>query len=103
MMSIEYKSKIQKPIIENNIKAILVEYEISKEDLQRLSKTIKSDTYKVNSICLYKDNVLDLIIDDIEHNRIVEGVIREDNKAYLDYFIVDKGLHELIMALSFNN
>lgn len=40
-----------------------------------------------------------MVVDNIECGRIVEGGIKDD-KVYLKYYVVDKGLNELLMALS---
>lgn len=103
-MIIGYKNKIIKDIKDGCIDAELIEYEIAKSDLQQLAlATQTDDTYKINRIFLFKDNVIDLVVDNIDANKIVEGVIRDDGKAYLDQYIVKSGLHELIIALSLHN
>ena len=57
-MIIEYKNKITKDIKDGCIDAKLIEYEITKTDLQQLALTAQNDeTYKINRIFLFKDNV----------------------------------------------
>ena len=103
-MIIGYKNKITKDIKDGCIDAELIEYEITKSDLQQLALAVQTaDTYKINRIFLFKDNIFDLVVDNIDANKIVEGVIRDDGKAYLDQYIVKSGLHELIIALSLHN
>lgn len=102
-MLISYKTKTQQTIDDSGIKATLIEYEITKEDLTELACRAQLNDYSINYFYLQKNNILDIVVDNIDCNRLVEGVIRDNGKSYLDYYVVEKGLKELILTLSLHN
>ena len=100
-MEISYINKSFKHTELERVSFDLYEYEITEEDLVLLSE----DSYQVTDyiprrILLHKDKVYDLIIDNIEKGRIIIGGITKEKKAILNYYIVYKGLDEVLKTLS---
>jgi hypothetical protein len=97
-MIIDYISKQINDLDTGTIKATIVSYEISEEDMKALA-LLQDDTYNINRIFLRKDNILDLVVDNIDKGYIVQGGLI-DNKMILKAFIVKEGLKELLTMLS---
>ena len=97
-MIIDYISKQINNLDTGTIKATIIAYEISEEDMKALA-LLQDDTYKINRIFLRKDNVLDLVVDNIDKGYIVQGGLVDD-KMILKAFIVKEGLKELLQKMS---
>lgn len=97
MLSIKYINKeINHLSPTKTIDLILVNYEISEEDMIKLSQT-QSMTYEPLQVQLYNDsNVIDLVVDNIEGGRILEGGLTANKKYILTQYIVLKGLNEFL-------
>lgn len=97
MLSIKYINKeINHLPPTETIDLILVNYEISEEDMIKLSQ-IQSMTYEPLQVQLYNDsNVIDLVVDNIEGGRILEGGLTPSGKYILSQYIVLKGLNEFL-------
>ena len=97
MLSIKYINKeINHLSPTETIDLILVNYEISEEDMIKLSQT-QSMTYEPLQVQLYNDsNVSDLVVDNIEGGRILEGGLTANKKYILTQYIVLKGLNEFL-------
>lgn len=97
MLSIKYINKeINHLPPTETIDLILVSYEISEEDMVKLSQT-QSMTYEPLQVQLYNDsNIIDLVVDNIEGGRILEGGLTSSGKYILSQYIVLKGLNEFL-------
>ena len=97
MLSIKYINKeINHLPPTETIDLILVNYEISQEDMIKLWQ-IQSMTYEPLQVQLYNDsNVIDLVVDNIEGGRILEGGLTANKKYILTQYIVLKGLNEFL-------
>lgn len=97
MLSIRYINKeINHLKPTKTIDLILVNYEISEEDMIKLSQT-QSMTYEPLQVQLYNDsNVIDLVVDNIEGGRILEGGLTANKKFILTQYIILKGLNEFL-------
>lgn len=98
VLVLDYKEKEIKDINTETIEATIVTYEVSKEDMERISKKSNKETYERMCVGLRKDNKIDLVYDDIANNRLLQGGLI-DNKYLLQHFIVKKGLDQLINYL----
>lgn len=98
-MIIDYiKKNIRELNIEDKIKVSIIEYTINEDDLYKLSFQ-QSEEYSINRIFLRKDNIYDLVVDNIDNGRIlIGGLIQE--KAILSQYIVEKGINELLIMLA---
>lgn len=98
-MIIDYiKKNIRELNIEDKIKASIIEYTINEDDLYKLSFQ-QSEEYSINRIFLRKDNIYDLVVDNIDNGRILIGGLIQD-KAILSQYIVEKGINELLIMLA---
>lgn len=97
MLSIKYINKeINHLPPTETIDLILVNYEVSEEDMVKLSQT-QSMTYEPLQVQLYNDsNIIDLVVDNIEGGRILEGGLTASGKYILTQYIVLKGLNEFL-------
>lgn len=99
VLDIEYKTKKIEKIQENNIKATVINYEISEEDMLKLS-TLQTPDYQIRRIILYKEwGDFELVIDNIQDGRIIQGGII-GGKFILRQYLVESGLNELLFTLS---
>lgn len=100
-LAIKYLNKTIKEINTPEIKAQVIEYDVEKEDLELISKSQTSE-YKINRLFLYKDwGTFELVVDNIEDGRVLQGGIIEE-KCKLAYYIVEKGLQQLLFFLTMN-
>lgn len=98
-MIIDYIEKnIRELNIEDKIKVSIIEYTINEDDLYKLSFQ-QSEEYSINRIFLRKDNIYDLVVDNIDNGRILIGGLIQD-KAILSQYIVEKGINELLIMLA---
>lgn len=101
-MIIDYTNKnIRNLSVEDKIKAKIIEYTISEEDLYKLSEN-QTEEYSITRIFLRKDNIYDLVVDNIDNGRILIGGL-VDNKAILSQYIVEKGINEILAMLAIHN
>lgn len=101
-MIIDYTNKnIRNLSVEDKIKAKIIEYTISEEDLYKLSEN-QTEEYSITRIFLRKDNIYDLVVDNIDNGRILIGGL-VDNKAILSQYIVEKGINEILAMLATHN
>ena len=98
---IKYKQKAVNELSTETIKAKVFTYEVNEQDLVELSK-MQSDEYKINRIFLTSDDInFELVVDNIANGRVLQGGLK-DNKYLLNYYIVEKGLDELLWQLMAN-
>lgn len=101
-MIIDYIEKnIRELNIEDKIKASIIEYTINEDDLYKLSFQ-QTEEYSITRIFLRKDNIYDLVVDNIDNGRILIGGL-VDNKAILSQYIVEKGINEILAMLATHN
>lgn len=101
-MIIDYTNKnIRNLSVEDKIKAKIIEYTIPEEDLYKLSEN-QTEEYSITRIFLRKDNIYDLVVDNIDNGRILIGGL-VDNKAILSQYIVEKGINEILAMLAIHN
>lgn len=101
-MIIDYTNKnIRNLNVEDKIKAKIIEYTILEEDLYKLSEN-QTEEYSITRIFLRKDNIYDLVVDNIDNGRILIGGL-VDNKAILSQYIVEKGINEILAMLAIHN
>ena len=101
-MIIDYTNKnIRNLSVEDKIKAKIIEYTISEEDLYKLSEN-QTEEYSITRIFLRKDNIYALVVDNIDNGRILIGGL-VDNKAILSQYIVEKGINEILAMLAIHN
>lgn len=101
-MIIDYVDKnIRSLNVEDKIKAKIIEYTILEEDLYKLSEN-QTEEYSITRIFLRKDNIYDLVVDNIDNGRILIGGL-VDNKAILSQYIVEKGINEILAMLAIHN
>lgn len=96
---INYKIKTIKEFkVENIIEAQVISYEISEEDMIRLSEeqSINYEPLKIGLVAKEDNNLIDLVVDDIENGRIIEGGLTSEGKFILNQYIVYKGLNEFL-------
>lgn len=99
MLSVKYISKEIKPMNVGKIKANVVSYELTEEDMNKVA-TLQTDEYKIQRFFLYKEwGSFELVVDNIENGRVIQGG-KLDNKFLLNYYEVEEGLTELLTLLS---
>lgn len=95
-MIITYKSKKIKNFKTDTIKAVVVDYEISEEDMVRLSE-MQPVEYTPTYVGLSDGNgMIDLVIDNIELGRIIEGGLTNKGKYILSHYMISEGLEEFL-------
>lgn len=97
-MVIDYTWKEIKEINSENIKAKVITYEISEEDMYRIANS-QNEEYQIRRLFLRKDNQYDMVVDNIDAGLVVQGG-KIDNKWLLKSFIVKEGLQQLLSLLS---
>ena len=98
MRMIKYLTKEIIKIIQPEVIATRIDYEIEKEDMESLKDL--NNILEPVKLGLYKEeNLIDLVIDSSLNNgaNIVQGGYTFDGKATLNVFMVAKGM-ELVLA-----
>lgn len=99
-MIIRYFDKKKSKIESDSIKAQVFKYEISEEDMNKISELQYCSEPLVVGLCKDSDSkIVELLVDSIDNGRILIGA-KESNKFILTQFIVAKGLEALLNALS---
>ena len=98
MICIEYKKKSLRMINKDDILATEITYEVDKEDVDMLANS-QTEEYKIQRICLYRDNINDLVVDNIHTGRILIAGMR-DNKYYITNYIVQYGKEKLLSIIA---
>lgn len=100
-MTLFYKNKKHEIISTENISADVYTYSISEEDMLLLNTLMDSTDYEPRYISMQKEdsNIVELLYDDILQNRVVVGGLIGD-KYLLKYFVVYKGMNELLIQLT---
>ena len=99
MLSVKYISKEIKPMNVGKIKANVVSYELTEEDMNKVA-ALQTDEYKIQRFFLYKEwGSFELVVDNIENGRVIQGG-KLDNKFLLNYSEVEEGLTALLTLLS---
>ena len=97
-MIINYTSKIEREIDLPNIKATIVTYEVSKKDLEFLSKFPPQSQYLFMN-CDKRPTEYDIIVDSLDTQRFMTAGITTNHKAVLEYYLVKKGLDKILEQL----
>ena len=97
-MTIDYISKEIQEINSENIKAKVISYEITEQDMYLIAN-MQNEEYELKRIFLRKDNIIDMVVDNIDAGFVVQGGKIED-KFILKSFIVKEGLQQLLTLLS---
>lgn len=102
-MVLTYFNKTFQLLDEQGIKGVLITYEISEDDMFRLA-SIQDDNevYYIRKVFIHKENnnCYDLICDNIEAGRIMQGGLTSDSRYVLSYYIIQEGLQKLLSILS---
>lgn len=99
-MFIQYFNKNIQNYNTDIISAVVVSYEISEDDMIKLSEE-QTMSYQPIQLGLYHKqdlecSLIDLVVDDIENGRIIEGGLTSEGKFILNQYIVTKGLNEFL-------
>lgn len=99
-MIIEYFNKKVEPISTPEITGIWITYDISEEDMFSLANSITGE-YEERKIFLKEinSNKIDLVVDNIITNRVVQGGLTKEGKYQLNYYIIEKGIEDLLKLL----
>ena len=102
-MDIPYTTKTKKKYKDPEIEATIIEYRISKESMEAIihNRTPQEEKWSYNLIN-ENSNVVDLVIDAPNQNRIV-AFSQMAGQIFLQLYIVHKGLEELVYKITHNN
>lgn len=100
MVIIPYKSKVISKFKQDEIEADIVNYEITEEDMEEILKDQTNIESEMHRFIFYQEwGNFEMVIDNISSGRIIQGGII-GGKYILRYYIVERGLNELLKMIS---
>lgn len=102
MVAIEYIDKEVNEINELGIDATLITYKVKTENMMKLSElNLDPESYKPMRLFVYKDDIYDLLTDDMELGRMILASDGEkEGESIIKYCIVRKGLELLLPIIN---
>lgn len=100
MVIIPYKSKVISKFKQDEIETDIVNYEITEEDMEEILRDQTNIESEMHRFIFYQEwGNFEMVIDNISSGRIIQGGII-GGKYILRYYIVEKGLNELLKMIS---